>query len=375
MAISRRAFGLGLLGASALATGGYLALSGRPEFRGLLGQSTKLFGFLGGEKQAFVEDVDVVNALKSRGIDLDARVAGSVEMVREPALLSQNPQFLWPSSAIMVDIARQSGVKIRRDQVVLNSPIVVYSWEPVVDGLKSSGLVTTGMDGHYELDLLSLLNAIIDQKNWSDLGVGTLYGRARIVSTDPNRSNSGFMFSGLVLSLLSGDVPDQTALDKFGERASEIFISMGLKSSSSGKLFDQYLAGGFGAEPMVVGYENQLVEWILADPQRWQRIVDAKGPKPVILYPRPTAYSAHPLITIDPESDQLLEAMLSDQLQELAWTKHGFRGPLGSVTGAANSAIAGLLPAEVSAVLPIPSANVMLRFLERLAGHEASLLG
>ncbi len=64
------------------------------------------------------------------------------------------------------------------------------------------------------------------------------------------------MFSGLVLSLLSGNVASLDDLATHSDDAAAIFRTMGLKSSSSGKLFDQYLAGGLGAEPMVVGYEN-----------------------------------------------------------------------------------------------------------------------
>jgi hypothetical protein len=368
MAISRRAvIGMGLLGVSAVGTGGYLLVRDRPELQGLLGERTTLFGFLGGEKQAFVEDPDVVRALGDRGIDLDARVAGSVEMVREQALLSQSPQFLWPSSQVMVDLARQNGVAIRRDQVVLNSPIVIYSWAPVAEGLMGAGLVTQTADGHYELDLKALLDAVVREDTWSSLGVDALYGRVRIVSTDPNRSNSGFMFAGLALSLFAGDVADAAALTEHGPSTQAVFRSMGLKSSSSGRLFDQYLAGGIGAEPMIVGYENQLVEWILADPARWERISGGAGTRPVILYPRPTAYSGHPLITIAPDSDRLLEAVLSDRLQELAWTKHGFRGPLGAIGGSTQGPITGLLPAEISAVLPMPDANVMLSLLQLLA--------
>ena len=50
-----------------------------------------------------------------------------------------------------------------------------------------------------------MLKAIIAGETWDACGVA-LFGRARIVSTDPNRSNSGFMFAGLAASLLSGDV-------------------------------------------------------------------------------------------------------------------------------------------------------------------------
>ena len=366
MAISRRTFGLGLLGLGVAGTGGYFAVKDRPEFQGLLGNRTHLAGFIGGEKQAFLADPDVVDALSSFGLTLDARVAGSVEMVREKALLSQNPAFLWPSSSIMVELARKSGVAIRNDQVVLNSPIVVYTWQPVVDGLIKAGLVKVTADKQHQLDLAALLKALLADTEWSKLGVDALYGRARIVSTDPNRSNSGFMFAGLVLSLLAGDVAKAGDLAKFGPQAQTIFRNMGFKSPSSGKLFEQYLAGGLGGEPMIVGYENQLVEWILADPARWDRVMKGNGAKPVVLYPRPTVYSAHPLIVIDAQASRLLDALMTPKLQELAWTKHGFRGPLGTVTGTADSAIAGLLPAEVDAILPMPDAGVMLSLLDLL---------
>lgn len=367
MAISRRAFGLGLLGLGVAATGGYLALRDRPELQGLLGNKTELFGFIGGEKQAFLADPDVARVVGGYGLELDARVAGSVEMVREPALLSQNPQFLWPSSSIMVDMARRNGIKIRRDDVVLNSPIVVYTWGPVVAGLIKTGLVTTTMDGIQQLDLKALLDAILAGADWSALGVDALYGRSRIVSTDPSRSNSGFMFAGLVLSLLAGDVPNATALTEFGDKAQAIFRNMGLKSSSSGKLFEQYLAGGLGAAPMIVGYENQLVEWILADPARWARIQASTSAHPAVLYPRPTVFSAHPLITIDPAADRLLEALTTPKLQELAWTRHGFRGPLGTITGSAQTAVGGLLPAEIASVLPMPAADIMLSLVDKVS--------
>lgn len=367
MAISRRAFGVGLLAAGVAGTGGFFAVKDRPELQGLLGNRTKLFGFIGGEKEAFLADSDVISALHSHGLEINSRVAGSVEMVREQALLSQNPAFLWPSSSIMVDIARQSGLKIRNDRVILNTPVVVYSWQPVVDGLTKAGLVTTTSEGQHQLDLKALLDAVLSGTTWSKLGVNALYGQSRIVSTDPNRSNSGFMFSGLVLSLLSGNVASAADLAQFGDKAQAIFRNMGFKSSSSGKLFEQYLAGGIGGEPMIVGYENQLVEWIIADPQRWHRVQASNGAKPVVLYPHPTVYSAHPLIAIDEQVDRMIEALISPRLQELAWTKHGFRGPLGTATGDADSAIAGLLPAEIDAVLPMPDANVMLALLEKLA--------
>ncbi|HLY55856.1 MAG TPA: hypothetical protein VKS60_09890, partial [Stellaceae bacterium] len=259
MAISRRSLGIGLLAASAAGTGSYLYLREHPGLVGYMGQTTKLFGFIGGEKEGFVGNQRVKDALADDyGLMLDARRAGSVEMVRQRELLDQKPDFLWPSSSVMVELARQSGVKIQRDQVILNSPIVLYSWDKVADGLVTSGYAQAAGGPRYTIDLARLLKAVLAGQDWSALGVTDLYGHARIVSTDPNRSNSGFMFAGLVASLLAGDVVTEETLGRVTDDVASLFRRMGFKPPSSGKLFDDYIAGGPGAQPMVVGYENQL---------------------------------------------------------------------------------------------------------------------
>ena len=82
--------------------------------------------------------------------------------------------------------------------------------------------------------------------------------------------------------------------------------------------------------------------------------------KPVILYPRPTAFSAHPLISVDRAADELIDALLSESLLELAWEEHGFRGPLGTIGKARNALLQSRLIERIDAVLPMPNAPVML---------------
>lgn len=368
MAISRRAFGVGLVAASAAATGGYVYLRGHPEIAGHLGEARHLFGFAGGEKEGFLSNARVRDVLERRfGLVLDARRAGSVEMVRERALLDQKPQFLWPSSSVLVEVARASGVKISRDQVIFNSPIVLYSWDRVADGLVKGGLAQAAGGPRYKIDLAKLLKAIIAGESWAAIGVADLFGRARVVCTDPNKSNSGFMFAGLSASLLSGDVVMLETLDRINGDVATVFRRMGFKPPSSGKLFDDYIGGGVGAQPLIVGYENQLVEWVLHDAERWKR-VEANAPaKPVILYPQPTVFSAHPLISIDRQADDLIDALMSETVLEMAWEDHGFRGPLGTIGKARNTLLEQRLIDRIDAVLPMPDAPVMLALLDRLA--------
>src|SRR5215470_12947111 len=121
MSLTRRQIGIGLLGGAAAITGGGLYLRDHNPFAQR--EPVKLFGFIGGEKKQMLANPKVQSLLASTFyLTLDARQAGSVEMVREPSLLGQHPQFLWPSSDVMVEIAKQSNVKIQKAQVIVNSP-------------------------------------------------------------------------------------------------------------------------------------------------------------------------------------------------------------------------------------------------------------
>lgn len=361
MSMSRRTFGIGLLAASAAATGGYLYLKDTPYLRA----PQPLAGFVGGEKRGFLTNPATVAALRQDGFVLNARQAGSVEMVREPQILQQKPDFLWPSSSVMLEIAKENQVPFRRAEVILNSPLAIYSWEPVAAGLEGAGLVKTQADGTRTIDLAAYLRAVLAGKTWAELNVGELSGPARIISTDPNLSNSGFMFAGLVANLLAGGVPTPSTLSGISGDLEAVFRRMGFKSNSSGTLFEDYIAGGPGVYPMAVLYENQLLEWAMADAGRWQRVM-AGSAKPVLLYPAPTVYSAHPLLSLGAAADSLIDTLLSAPLQEIAWGAHGFRGPLGA-PGAAAGATLPTIPMKLTAIVPMPEARVMLDILRLLA--------
>ena len=122
---------------------------------------------------------------------------------------------------------------------------------------------------------------------------------------------------------------------------------------------------------IVVGYENQLVEWALAGPEaRWERRHRraAAPAKPVILYPRPTVFSAHPLIVVKETAAPLVDALMSADVQQIAWTRHGFRGPLGLSGDTGNPLVASRIMARVDAVLPMPDIRTMLSLIGRIGG-------
>jgi hypothetical protein len=366
MSLTRRQLGLGLLGTAVVLTGGGVYL--RDHNFLMKPKPKQLFGFIGGEKKQLLANEKVVSLLADHfGLALDARQAGSVEMVRENSLLSQKPQFLWPSSDVMVELAKQSNVHIEKSQVIVNSPIVVYSWEPVAQGLMKAGIVSQEQGNYYIVDTRRLLQAHIDSATWASVNVTELYGKLRIVSTDPNRSNSGFMFAGLAADILNDDVATGDSVTRDGAKLKTIFQRMGFMAYSSGKLFEDYLVGGMGAYPLVVGYESQLLEWCLADPDRWDKVKKSGGPQPVMLYPRPTVFSAHPLIAVAPESLALMDALQVPDFLNIAWTEHGFRGPLGAADSSSHAGSGFTIPQTLTAIVPMPEAAVMLALTDNLA--------
>lgn len=275
MAITRRQLGLGLLaiGVGATAT---IALVDPKRIESLVtGRATdqvRLWGFIGGEKLDFVRNEKVRDLLMRRyGITLDARRAGSVEMVTDPALTGQHPEWLWPASSVLAQLARSNGLPVRRDEIVFNSPIVIYSWSPVVEALTRRGYVEERAGVFYLVKMRELIADMVRGATWREFGVNSLFGRVLVSSTDPTKSNSGFSFAGLLANLLAGDVASTETLSRDLETIASVFDRMGYKESSSGTHWNSYLEG-MGGKPLLVGYESQLIEFTLSNPELWKSL-------------------------------------------------------------------------------------------------------
>lgn len=367
MALNRRNLGIGLLASGIAGTTG-VALVGPRRIEGLITgtnpDQVALWGFIGGEKLDFVKNPKVRDLLSRRyGLTLDARRAGSVEMVSDAALTRQGPQWLWPASSVMAQLARRNALPVRRDDVVFNSPLVIYSWSPVAEALEKAGYVERRENAFYIVKMTELMEAIVKRLSWKDLGVPDLYGRVIVTTTDPLKSNSGFSFAALLANLFSGDVASPESVARDGDKIATIFERMGYKEASSGTHWNSYLTEGMGGKPLIAAYESQLVEFILANPERWSALKSARI-RPVMLYPAPTVTSSHPIISLAAAADPLVAALTDPDLQELAWSEHGFRGKLGSV-GRGGPSVEGLSQ-TVSSLVPMPDAATMLAMMQRL---------
>lgn len=326
--------------------------------RPVTGKLTVVHGYVGGEKMGFAQNPELRRILAEKfRIELRADRRGSVEMVTTEPL--EGIDFLWPGSQSQSELFRRSNRPRVAEEILFVSPIVIYSWDLVETALTKRGIVADRGGTRYIVDLPQLFDAVVQRRRWSDLGVPELFGSVKVAFTDPAKSNSGGQYLELVGTVLSGGEtlgPEQ--LTKVAPRLKAMVESLGYVQSSSGELFNQYLKQGVGAFPLVAGYENQLIEFAVANPEFAAQIRQ----KLRILYPQPTIWSNHPMIALTEPGRRLIEAMKTPEIQALAWREHGLRNEHAVVGPETTAGFTGI-PTAVTAVVPSPALEVTDRLL------------
>lgn len=321
---------------------------------------TEINGYVGGEKIGLLEDEDVQEILHDRyGLVLDYAKAGSIDMITADF---EGRNFLFPSNQTALELYRQINGDPLKSEIVLNTPIVLYTHSAVAEALTGAGMASV-KDGVYYVDMVKLTEALEKGTKWSDIGMNQLYGSITVGTTDPTKSNSGNMFAGLIADTLCGGVADESNTDEVIPRIQAIFQRLGYMESSSSDLFDQFLKTGMGAKPLIAGYENQLLEFAAENPDTWDEI---KGDI-VMMYPTPTVWSSHVYIALDDAGALGIDALLDEEVQELAWEKHGFRTRVyDTPTDADHFGVSGIAE-ELTQIAPMPDAGTMDRIIKALS--------
>jgi hypothetical protein len=319
-------------------------------------------GYLGGEKSGLFDDERFTGVmLKKYGVSIHYKKAGSIDMVSAPL---ENMDYLFPSNYTALELYKQKyGSAYKRAEVVFNSPIVLYTRKFVSGAFKKQGWVHSEDETEY-IDLVKLIDAVLADTKWKDIGLDDLYGNLYVISTDPLKSNSGNMFAGLVANMLnSGEVATMESLGTDGRELKRFFSKLGYLESSSADLFNSFLRTGIGAKPVIVGYESQILEFSVEHPEDWNYIKDDI----VVLYPEPTVWSAHPFIALTANGDRVIDALLEEEIQALAWETHGFRTGIASGRQTGRHFDIQGVPGQVKKVIQLPTPDTMQRIMEIIA--------
>ena len=320
---------------------------------------TEIKGNVGGEKIGLLEDEEVQEILRDKyKLSIDYAKAGSIDMITADAT---GMNFLFPSNQTALELYEKINGDPVKSEIILNTPIVLYTRQAVADAFVSEGLATKDGDVYY-VDMTRLTEAIENGTKWSDIGLDQLYGSITVGTTDPTKSNSGNMFAGLLANTLCGGVADETSLYEILPRLESIFQKLGYMESSSSDLFDQFLKTGMGAKPLIAGYENQLLEFAVENPETWEHV----SGDIIMMYPTPTVWSSHVFIALDENGTLGIDALLDEDIQRLAWEKHGFRtGVYDTPADSEHFGVSGLAD-EITQVAPMPDADTMDRIIRNL---------
>lgn len=205
--------------------------------------------------------------------------------------------------------------------LTLNTPIVIYSWKEVVNALIDENIVTLTDGVYYITDMDKLINYILSNKKWGNIGLNDLYGNINIASTDPVSSSPGATYYGLLLSILSGGSINDQILENNLVKLKSFYQKSGYMNNTPADLFERYLKTGMGGEPMIVDYEKSIIDFANSNPTGFSQVKD----EIVVLYPKPTIWNSHCLMYFTENGKKLYTAFEDPEIAAIAWEKYGFR--------------------------------------------------
>ena len=174
---------------------------------------------------------------------------------------------------------------------------------------------------YYITDMQKLIDYILQEKKWSDIGLSELYGTINVASTDPVTSSPGATYYGLLLSIMCESQVNEASVNQNLPKLKEYYIKSGYMNNTPADLFERYLKTGMGGEPMIVDYEKSLVEFANSNPNGFAQVKDQIR----VLYPTPTIWNSHCIATFTENGDQFYQAFDNQEIQQIAWEKYGFR--------------------------------------------------
>ena len=207
--------------------------------------------------------------------------------------------------------------------LTLNTPIVFYSWDKIVDALITNNLVKEENGIYYVTDMEKLVNYILNGKKWKELGVSDdIYGNVSISSIDPIKSSPGATYYGLLLGILSTGEITEANIKANMPKLKDLYIKSGNMRFTPADLFQEYLRAGMGTQKIIVDYEKSIIDFSNSNKKGFDQVKDRIR----ILYPKPTSWNNHCYMYFTENGEILNKAFEeNEEIQQIAWEKYGFR--------------------------------------------------
>lgn len=288
----------------------------------LMGHQQPVKGLSGSEKLPFFKDSETISLLSEEPhfLHVDVEKAGSRQIATSFNLAEYD--FAFPAGVPAAE-------KIRREHKVSKSfqpfftPMVIASWKPIAEILIANGIVKQRDNAYYIVDMNKLFQLIISKTRWNELQNSDAYPANKsilVTTTDIRKSNSAAMYLALSSYVLNGNtiVQNEAQADKIIKQLAELFLRQGFTENSSAVPFQDYLTMGPGKTPMVMMYEAQFLHEAMKPNSAIRKDM-------LLLYPEPTLFTKHVLLSMTEAGSKLGEALLNDEKIHSVATKHGLR--------------------------------------------------
>lgn len=313
-------------------------------------------GAVGGGKENFLADPDILAILSNKyNINLKVEDWSNNKLIRDNIVTKDDKgyDFVFFSDERFYEYYKKPAaadeaprLKTLKSQIVLSTPIVIYSWDSICDVLISKGIVEKVEDTYYIVDMPAVLSYIENNTKWSDIGVEEIYGKINIASTDPVTSSPGATYYGLLASIMNEGYVDESNVSSVLPKLKDFYKLSGFMNNTPADLFDLYLRMGKGAYPMIVDYEKSIIDFANKNPDGFSKVKD----KVRILYPSPTIWNSHCIMSFTEMGTAYVDALADPEIQKIAWEKYGFRtGVVGGEYDVKSVPVGGI-PQEINSV-------------------------
>lgn len=313
----------------------------------------KVYVAMGGGKEGFIKDEEVQMIMAQKyGIELvsdswsnNKLVVSDVKLVREDG---KPYDAVFFSDQRFYDYFKANNLaKNLEGKVALNTPVVIYSWDKIADALMTEGIVEERDGTYFIKDMSRLMEMIEEGKKWSDIGLTNVFGSINIASTDPITSSPGATYYGLLISIMNGGTITEHNVNAVLPDIREFYEFSGFMNNTPADLFDLYLRTGMGAKPLIVDYEKSMLDFAVNNPEGYEQVKDRVR----ILYPEPTIWNSHCLLTLTEKGNRYLEALDDPDIRKIAWERYGFRTGLMGGDDLSELPVNGLAE-ELTSVVP-----------------------
>lgn len=316
-------------------------------------KAKKVYVAMGGGKEGFIKDEEVKSIMAEKyNIEIipdswsnNKLIADDVKLVREDGTPYDAVFF---SDQRFYDYFKANNLaKSLEGSIALNTPVVIYSWDQIADALINEGIAEVRGETYFIKDMSGLLARIQDGQKWADIGLPNVFGTINIASTDPVTSSPGATYYGLLLSIMNGGTVTENTVKPVLPEIRKFYEFSGFMNNTPADLFDLYLRTGMGAKPLIVDYEKSMLEFAVNNPEGYEQVRSRVR----ILYPEPTIWNSHCLLTLTEKGNSYLEALNDPEIKKIAWERYGFRTGLMGGDDLAQLPVDGVA-SELTSVVP-----------------------